>query len=166
MNARDWNDPRILEKGKQFAEEAYNLASELENYGADAAQLLLSYKEQDASRPPTVTIPTMLADALQALLMSLPRPSLNGGRRRDWSPRLVGLMIEKGASVNGAAQAEALRTTWTGGDADAKARGIAREARKLGIVAEARKRRAEKQQQRAEKKKSGGTTSFPSGETP
>jgi hypothetical protein len=158
MNARDWNDPRILEKGKQFAEEAHNLASELEYYGADAAQLLLSYKEQDTSRPPTATIPTMLLDALQALLMSLPRPSLNGGRHRDWSPRLVGLMIEKGASVNGAAQAEALRTTWTGGDIDAKARGIAREARKLGIVVEARKRRAEK-------KKSGGTTSFPSGET-
>jgi hypothetical protein len=155
MNARDWNDPRLRQLGEKYAAEAYDLASELENYGADAAQLLLSYKEQKPDRR-DIILPPMFGDVLMAILISLGRSTLNGGRRREWSPRLVGRMIEKGASVNGAAQAEALRTTPPGGDVDAKARGIAREVRKLGIGAEARKRRAEKKT-RGEKKKSGET---------
>jgi hypothetical protein len=157
MKDGDWNNPAILERGKQYAAEAYDLASELHGFGADAAQLLLSHNERDLDRR-DICLPPMLLDALMALLLSLPRPSLNGGRRRDWSPRRVELMIENGASVSGAAQAEALRTTVMGGDADAKARGIVREARKLGIVAEARKRRASK-------KKAGKPTSSPPGVT-
>jgi hypothetical protein len=73
MKTSDWDNPEIRAIGRRWAREAYDVASELHDYGADAAQLLLSYKDQDPSRPRTVTIPTMMADVLQAILLSLPR---------------------------------------------------------------------------------------------
>jgi hypothetical protein len=69
----DWDDPEIRKLGRQWAREAYDIAGELEDRGADAAQLLLSYKDQDLTRPRAVTIPTMMADVIQAILLSLPR---------------------------------------------------------------------------------------------
>jgi hypothetical protein len=78
MQRSDWNDSRIRAIGRRYAAEAYDLASELDNYGADAATLLRAWDQQDPGRPCTVTIPAMLADALMALLLSLPRP--------QWAP--------------------------------------------------------------------------------
>jgi hypothetical protein len=89
MNPSDWNDPRIRRLGAEFAAEAYDLASELHGYGADAAQLLLSWKEQDPDRPPDVCIPAAFADTLMALLLSLPRPHLGRPRSKDAPLRAI-----------------------------------------------------------------------------
>jgi hypothetical protein len=69
-----WDDPRIRAIGRRYALEAFDLADELNAYGADATQLLLSWRELDPDRPRNVAIPAMFADALMALLLSLPRP--------------------------------------------------------------------------------------------
>jgi hypothetical protein len=58
------------------AVEAYDLASELDNYGADAAALL--NPQQDPTRPRNVSIPAALADVVMAVLLALPRP--------EWAP--------------------------------------------------------------------------------
>jgi hypothetical protein len=76
MKTTDWDDAAIRAIGRKYAEEAYDLASELHNYGADAAALLKS--QHDPERSPTVTMPAMLADAVMAVLLALPRP--------DWAP--------------------------------------------------------------------------------
>ena len=76
MKTSDWDDAAIRAIGRKYAEEAYDLASELHNYGADAAALLKS--QHDPKRPPTVTMPAMLADAVMAVLLALRRP--------DWVP--------------------------------------------------------------------------------
>jgi hypothetical protein len=60
MKTSDWDDPAIRAIGRKYAEEAYDLASEIHGYGADASSLLKS--QHDPKRPPTVTIPAMLAD--------------------------------------------------------------------------------------------------------
>src|SRR5580693_7900813 len=60
MKTSDWDDPSIRAIGRRYAAEAYDLASELNNYGADAAALLKS--QQDPTRPRDVSIPAMLAD--------------------------------------------------------------------------------------------------------
>jgi hypothetical protein len=67
------DDPELHAIGRKWALEAYDIASELEDRGADASQLLLSYKDQDATRPHTITLPTMMVDVLMAILLSLPR---------------------------------------------------------------------------------------------
>jgi hypothetical protein len=72
MNTSDWDDPSIRAVGRRYAGEAYDLASELENFGADASALIKPY---DPTRPRTVTLPAMLADALMAILLTLPRPA-------------------------------------------------------------------------------------------
>ena len=77
MKTSDWDDPAIRAVGLKYARESYDLASELHNFGADAAQLLLSYKEQKSGRP-DVRLPPMLADAVMAVLLALPRP--------EWAP--------------------------------------------------------------------------------
>jgi len=74
MKTADWDDPSIRAVGRKWAAEAYEIASELHNYGADAAQLLLSYRDQDMSRPREITIPAMLADVVMAVLLHLQRP--------------------------------------------------------------------------------------------
>ena len=77
MKTSDWDDPEIRAVGLKYASESYDLASELRNFGADAAQLLVSYKEQKSGRP-EVRLPPMLADAVMAVLLALPRP--------EWAP--------------------------------------------------------------------------------
>ena len=75
MKTADWDDPTIRAIGRRYAADAYDLASELHNYGADAAALL---KPHDPMRPRDVCLPAMLADVVMAVLLTLPRP--------DWAP--------------------------------------------------------------------------------
>ena len=49
MKTSDWDDPSIRAIGRRYAAEAYDLASELNNYGADAAELLRP--QHDPTRP-------------------------------------------------------------------------------------------------------------------
>jgi hypothetical protein len=70
MGYSDWDDPRLREIGRRWAREAYRIADDLEGYGADAAALL---EPVDLTRPHHVSIPTMLADVLVAILLTLPR---------------------------------------------------------------------------------------------
>jgi hypothetical protein len=76
MKTADWDDPEIRAIGRRYAAEAYDLASELHHYGADAAELLKP--QHDPTRPRDVAIPAMFADVLMAVLLTLPRP--------DWAP--------------------------------------------------------------------------------
>ena len=76
MKTSDWDDPSIRAIGRRYAAEAYDLASELHHYGADAAELLKP--QHDPTRPRDVAIPVMFADVLMAVLLTLPRP--------DWAP--------------------------------------------------------------------------------
>jgi len=76
MKTSDWDDPEIRAIGRRYAAEAYDLASELHHYGADAAELLKP--QHDPTRPRDVAIPAMFADVLMAILLALPRP--------DWAP--------------------------------------------------------------------------------
>ena len=69
MKTSDWDDPTIRAIGRRYAAEAYDLASELHNYGADAAALL---KPHDPMRPRDVCLPAMLADVVMAVLLTLP----------------------------------------------------------------------------------------------
>ena len=75
MKTSDWDDPTIRAIGRRYAAEAYDLASELHNYGADAAALL---KPHDPMRPRDICLPAMLADVVMAVLLALPRP--------EWAP--------------------------------------------------------------------------------
>jgi hypothetical protein len=70
MKTSDWDDPSIRAIGRKWAAEAYDIAGEMSDYGADASALLKSY---GPTRPRTVTIPRMMADVLQAILLTLPR---------------------------------------------------------------------------------------------
>ena len=76
MKTSDWDDPSIRAIGRRYAAEAYDLASELHHYGADAAELLKP--QHDPTRTREVAIPAMFADVLMAVLLTLPRP--------DWAP--------------------------------------------------------------------------------
>ena len=76
MKTADWDDPSIRAIGRRYAAEAYDLASELHHYGADAAELLKP--QHDPTRPRDVAIPAMFADVLMAVLLTLPRP--------EWAP--------------------------------------------------------------------------------
>ena len=76
MKTSDWDDPSIRAIGRRYAAEAYDLASELHNYGADAAELLKP--QHDPIRPRDVAIPAMFADVVMAVLLTLPRP--------EWAP--------------------------------------------------------------------------------
>jgi hypothetical protein len=76
MKTSDWDDPEIRAIGRRYAAEAYDLASELHHFGADAAELLKP--QHDPTRPREVAIPATFADVLMAVLLTLPRP--------DWAP--------------------------------------------------------------------------------
>ena len=70
MKPSDWDSPEIRAIGRRWAVESYDIASELSDFGADASALL---KPHDPARPRDVVIPAMLADVLQAILLTLPR---------------------------------------------------------------------------------------------
>jgi hypothetical protein len=72
MKTSDWGDPSIRAVGRKWAAEAYDLASELHNRGADASQLLKS-RQWNPKRPHEICLPTMLVDVLMAILLTLPR---------------------------------------------------------------------------------------------
>lgn len=74
MKTSDWDDPSIRAIGRRYAAEAYDLASELHHYGADAAELLKP--QHDPTRPRDVAIPAMFADVLMAVLLTLPPTAL------------------------------------------------------------------------------------------
>jgi hypothetical protein len=76
MKTSDWDDPTIRAIGRRYAADAYDLASELHHYGADAAELIKP--QLDPTRPRDLSIPAMLADVLMAVLLTLPRP--------EWAP--------------------------------------------------------------------------------
>jgi hypothetical protein len=118
MRQSNWNDPRLLEIGKQFAADAYEIALDLKSYGADAAVFLGKLADK---RPTHITVPTRFADMLMALLLSLPRSDL--GRRSNWSPDRVEASMRRGTSARAAAKTEAERT-------GEKAENIARSARR------------------------------------
>jgi hypothetical protein len=69
MKTSDWDDPSIRAVGRKWAAEAYDLASELHDRGADASELLKSRQ----TRPHEICLPTMLVDVLMAILLTLPR---------------------------------------------------------------------------------------------
>jgi hypothetical protein len=71
MKPSDWDDASIRPIGRRWAIEAYDIASELHNYGADASAL--RDKRPDPSRPREVCLPTMLVDVVMAILLTLPR---------------------------------------------------------------------------------------------
>jgi hypothetical protein len=73
MGPSDWDDPRLLKIGRDYSAEAYELADELHSLGADAAQLLKNWRDLDMDRPRSIAIPPMFADALMAILLSMPR---------------------------------------------------------------------------------------------
>jgi hypothetical protein len=75
MKTSDWDDPAIRAIGRRWAAEAYDVASELHDFGADASALLKPY---DPARPRDVDIPAMFADVVMAVLLALPRP--------EWAP--------------------------------------------------------------------------------
>jgi hypothetical protein len=118
MKTGDWNDPRLHEIGARFAADAYEIALDLKNLGADAAVFLRKLADE---RPTHITVPTRFADMLMALLLSLPRSDL--GRRRTWSPDRVETSMRRGTSARAAAKKEAERT-------GKKAENIARSARR------------------------------------
>jgi hypothetical protein len=70
VKTSDWNSPEIAALGRKWAADG-DIASELSDYGADASQLLLPYNEQDASRPRTIALPTMMVDVFQAIMIAL-----------------------------------------------------------------------------------------------
>ena len=74
MKTADWDDPSIRAIGRRYAAGAYDLASELHSYGADAAALL--NPRHDPTRPRDVAIPAMFADVLMAVLLTLPPTAL------------------------------------------------------------------------------------------
>jgi hypothetical protein len=87
MKLAHWDDPQLRRIGKTFADRAYDLADSLDWYGADGRVYLLPV-EQRAKRwekIETISIPTAFADALMAMLLSLPRKGGKRGRRPVWS---------------------------------------------------------------------------------
>jgi hypothetical protein len=71
MKTSDWDSLELRAVGRRWAAEAYDIASELHGFGADASELLKS--RPDPTRPQDVTIPSMLADVVMAILLTLPR---------------------------------------------------------------------------------------------
>jgi hypothetical protein len=71
MKPSDWDSPEIRAIGRRWAVESYDIASELSDFGADAADLLNS--RPDPTRPREICLPTMLVDVPMAILLTLPR---------------------------------------------------------------------------------------------
>jgi hypothetical protein len=75
MKTADWDSDEIRAIGARYAAEAYELASDLHTRGADAAEL--RHKRHNPARPHTITLPTMLVDALCLSLQRPPEPPLD-----------------------------------------------------------------------------------------
>jgi hypothetical protein len=71
LKTSDWDDPSIRAVGRKWAAEAYDLASELHDRGADASPLVKS-RQWDPKRPHEICLPT-LVDVVMAILLMLPR---------------------------------------------------------------------------------------------
>ena len=71
IKTSDWDSSEIRAIGRRWAVQAYDVASELSDFGADAAALL---KPHDPMRPHDLCLPAMLADVVMAVLLTLPRP--------------------------------------------------------------------------------------------
>jgi hypothetical protein len=71
IKTSDWDSSEIRAIGRRWAVQAYDVASELSDFGADAAALL---KPHDPMRPRDLCLPAMLADVVMAVLLTLPRP--------------------------------------------------------------------------------------------
>jgi hypothetical protein len=110
MRTSDWDDPEIRAIGRRYAAEAYDLASELHNFGADAAELLRP--QPDPRAPRDVTIPVMLADVIMAVFLVLPRPEWAPDQplgenvtavatRRSWAAGATGASSDSGPSGAG-----------------------------------------------------------------
>jgi hypothetical protein len=71
IKTSDWDSSEIRAIGRRWAVQAYDVASELSDFGADAAALL---KPHDPMRLRDLCLPAMLADVVMAVLLTLPRP--------------------------------------------------------------------------------------------
>jgi hypothetical protein len=71
IKTSDWDSSEIRAIGRRWAVQAYDVASKLSDFGADAAALL---KPHDPMRPRDLCLPAMLADVVMAVLLTLPRP--------------------------------------------------------------------------------------------
>ena len=89
-------------------------------------QLLLPREKRRTDRPWNLEIPPTLIDAVQAVLLSMPRPKERRGPRSRWTIESVETMVKRGLTLNAAARAEAART---GASAETIARGDASQAR-------------------------------------
>ena len=63
MKTVDWDDPEIRAIGRRWAADAYDIATELDDYGADAASLVEA-KRYLRERPRTLSLPTEMVDVL------------------------------------------------------------------------------------------------------
>jgi hypothetical protein len=77
MRTTDWDSEELRAIGRRWAKEAYDIASEMTDYGVDAAALLAP-EWDPTGRPRMVSIPTKMADVIMAILLSKPRP--------EWAP--------------------------------------------------------------------------------
>jgi hypothetical protein len=88
-----WDDPRVLEKGREWRRQAQYLADEFNHYGADATRLLGNYGDLPQGKD-QVCVPAMLADAIMSVLLSLPRAE--HGRRPKPSTLIAKRLVEAG----------------------------------------------------------------------
>ena len=82
IKTSDWDSLELRAVGRRWAAEAYDIASELHGFVADASELLKSRPDPELGRT-TITIPSMLADVVMAILLRLPR----GARGSRSTPR-------------------------------------------------------------------------------
>jgi hypothetical protein len=107
MSFERWDDPRLRRIGKKFRADAYNMAHDLDGYGADVLAWLMTDEQRDhrAKRMNyQIRIPVAFADALMALLLSLPRTGNKPGRRPLWSIEEAQKLVNSGMSKRKVAQ--------------------------------------------------------------
>jgi hypothetical protein len=100
----EWDDPRVLKIGAAYRRQAYDLADEFNSYGADATRLL----DNNCGGPDQVCVPTKFADAIMALLLSLPRAKR--GRRPKPSTLRFKRLVWRGLSKRKASRIESSLT--------------------------------------------------------